>query len=318
MKKLSYDIKQRKRASTLFALALTEIEAAEVLIQKELFRECVVHLYFASFYISQALLCQYVKARPSHKQVDSELHRMYGRKRKFPRRYLKLHSILHSLRTEINYRSAHTPEPIKVKKYFSFIGLYFKFASKAILEIDFDDILRDIVNDNKDKIHDFSIDIYCPKTYLHHVRFTTWFPPFYLEVFKCERLTRRVKGLLRDLRVKNSSSYVGGFNSKLDQYSDKHLLMLDIDSLDPAVEVTLKKYGGILFKSGRGFHFLGRQVIDGRKEWERILRKALYNKVLKSRIDKKHIEISLKRGYSTLRITTSALKPIRPHFFKEL
>lgn len=318
MKKLAYDIKQRKRASTLFALVLTEIEAAEVLIQKELFRECVVHLYFASFYISQALLCQHVKARPSHPQVDSELHRIYGRKKDFPKRYLKLHSILHKLRTEINYRSAHTPEPTKLKQYFLQLTLYFKLACNCVSEIDFDDILRDIVVDNTNKVRDFSIDVYCPKTYLHHVRFTAWFPPFYLDVFNCDRLARRIKSLLRDLRVKNHNNYVAGLNSKLDQYSDKHLLMLDIDSLDPAVEATLKKYGGILFKSGRGFHFLGKYVIDGRKEWERILRKALYNKVLKSRIDKKHIEISLKRGYSTLRITTSILKPIRPHFFKEL
>ena len=318
MKKLNYDIKQRKKASTFLALTSNEIEAAELLIEKELFRQAVVHLYFASFYISQALLCKNLKSNPTHAAVDSELHRIYGRKVEFPKRYIKLHSNLHKLRTEINYRSAHTPEPSKIKKYCKFIKAYFNFARLCVDEINFDDILRDIVNDNGKKIRDFSIDIYCPKTYSHHVRYTAWFPPFYLAIFNCEKLTRRVKILLKDLRVKNHQNYVAGLNSKVDQYSDLHLLMIDIDSVDTTVEETLKKYGGILIKSGRGFHFLGRNIITGRKEWVKILRGILRNPILKSRVDRKHIAISLNRGYSTLRITTSPLKLTRPQFFKEL
>jgi uncharacterized protein (UPF0332 family) len=318
MKKLCYDIKQRKKASTFLALTTNEIEAAELLIEKELFRQTVIHLYSGSFYISQALLCKHLKGNPTHAAVDSELHRSYGRKVDFPRRYIKLHSDLHKLRTEINYRSAHTPEPWKIKKYCKFIKAYFKFARYYISEINFDDILRDIVADNGEKIRDFSIDIYCPKTYSHHVRFTAWFPPFYLGIFNCEKLARRVKILLKELRVKNHQNYVAGLNSKVDQYSDLHLLMIDIDSLDAAVEETLKKYGGILIKSGRGFHFLGKNVIEGKKEWSKTLRGILRNPVLKHRVDRKHIAISLNRGYSTLRITTSPLKLTRPQFFKEL
>lgn len=37
MKKLEYDIKQRKKASTLIALASTEIEAINALIEKNCF-----------------------------------------------------------------------------------------------------------------------------------------------------------------------------------------------------------------------------------------------------------------------------------------
>lgn len=317
MKKLNYNIKQRKKASTLFALTLTEIEAANSLIQIQLFRESVVHLYFASFYISQALLLKYLTYRPRHKAVDAQLHKIYGRKKDFPRRYLDMHSRLHQLRTEVNYRSAHTPEPSQIRKDYEYVVAYYNFAHRLITTIDFDDILRDIVDDNKGKINDFSLDIYCPQTYSHHVRFTAWFPPFYLDVFKCNRLAMYLKSILKKLRVRRCEDYVAGLNSKLDQYSDQHLLMIDIDSLDVAVEATLKKIGGILFKSGRGFHFLGRHVIKGRKEWHKSLRKILRNPVLKHRVDRDHIEISMQRGYSTLRITTSPFKTVRPQFFKE-
>jgi len=93
--------------------------------------------------------------------------------------------------------------------------------------------------------------------------------------------------------------------------------MFDIDSVDAEVEATLGKIGGVLMKSGRGFHFVGTKVIEGQRAWHRELRRALRDPVLRTRIDKKHVEISLMRGYSTLRITASDVKPAIPHFYKE-
>ncbi len=40
--------------------------------------------------------------------------------------------------------------------------------------------------------------------------------------------------------------------------------------------------------------------------------------VLKKYIDSDHIDISIRRGYSTLRITDSPVKPHIPFFYKEL
>jgi len=316
MNKLNYNIKQRKRASTLLALATTEIEAASKLNESDLYRESVIHLYFGSYYISQAFMLDRLKG-DKHKAVESQLHYKYGRSKEFPRIHVRSHSELHCLRNEISYHSAHSPEPTKIVRYLKNLEKYYKLAKKVIPEISYDDILLDIYNDNPMDIKDFSIDIYCPRTYKHHTRITVWFPPFYLNIFKCEKLAKYVKELLRKLKVKKCNEYVAGLNSKLDQYSDVHLLMFDIDSFDAEVEKTLKEMGGILLKSGRGFHFIGKEVIFGEREWRRKLRKTLHHKVLKNRIDKEHVEISLKRGYSTLRITASPLKTEPPRFFKE-
>lgn len=96
------------------------------------------------------------------------------------------------------------------------------------------------------------------------------------------------------------------------------MIMLDIDSLDASVESALSKIGGILLKSGRGFHFIGNKVIVGHKKWEMIMRQFKRNKELKNYVDHDHIDISLRRGYATLRVTTSKVKPQAPVFFKEL
>ena len=314
---LAYDIKQRKRASTLLALAETELEASKVLLENRLYREAVVHLYFTCFYLSQAMLCNVLKTRATHKLVETEIHKQYGRKQRFPRRYVELHSRLHNLRNEIDYRSSHSPEPSILAREFKILSSYSKYVTKFIPEILCDDLLRDVVKDNPGKVFDFSIDVYCPKTYSHHTRVTVWFPPFYLNIFNTSKLTKVIREAFRQLKVKNNMQYVAGLNSKLDQYNDLHLLMIDIDSFDVEVESTLKKIGGTLFKSGRGYHFIGRHVIEGRDAWVKTLKNILRNPVLKDRVDKKHIEISLKRGYSTLRISSSALKTTIPKFYKE-
>ena len=109
-----------------------------------------------------------------------------------------------------------------------------------------------------------------------------------------------------------------GLNSKVNQYSNDHLLMLDIDTLDAGVESILSEIGGVLLKSGRGFHFIGRKVLRGQKAWQQQMRQLNRRSALRAYLDQDHIEISLQRGYSTLRITASPVKPVAPVFYKEL
>ncbi len=318
MKKLKYNIKQRKKASTLLALASSEIAAVETLLEKKLYRESIVHLYFSCFYLSHAILLNnLLKSNPSHEAVEGSLNKVYGRSSNLPHRYIKMHSRLHSLRTEVDYRSAHTPETKGINQYLKLVKYYYKFVDQYIEGIGFQDILSDIFLANDDEVKDFSIDIYCPKTYSHHVRFSLWFPPFYLSILKIDNLTKHIREVLRKNHVRNFGNYVAGLNSRLNQYDEHQLLMLDIDSLSSDVEFKLKEIGGILLKSGRGYHFIGRQIISNNKEWTKKLRRVLRDPILKQRIDHKHIVISMKRGYSTLRMTTSSVKPVKPQFFKE-
>ena len=318
MKKLDYDFPTKKQASTLCSLGLSELEAAEVLVEKELYREAIVHMYFTCYYISQALLLKQLGRKTSHKHVESQLHLQYGSAKDFPRRYVDLHSFLHKLRTKFNYKHTHVPSPRLIARKLNILRYYVKFAFKVIPRIETLEIVKWIYDENKDKIKDFSYDIYCPKTYSHHTRITFWQPPFYLDLYTPDAIKRNLQKVLRNLRVKKVKDYVIGLNSRLDQYKPVHLLMLDIDTLDNAVEDSLKQIGGILLKTGRGFHFIGKQLIVGQKEWVSYMKKMRKHSVLKNYLDKDHIEISLRRGYGTLRISSSPIKPTVPVFYKEL
>lgn len=318
MNKLKYSARQKKRASSLMALGTSERDAAENLVAAGLYREAVVHLYFTCFYVSQAMLCHIVTTNPSHDHVETQLHKAYGRNPDFPRRYVRLHARLHSQRNEFDYRTTHTPDPRVLKDQIVNLTAYVKFAMSVVPRVEVLDLLRSISDDNPNMIKDFSFDIYCPKTYAHHTRLTFWQPPFYLGIFGVPQLVLGATRLLRGLRVRKSRDYVVGLNSKVNQYKDDHLIMIDIDSVNPAVESALKAIGGILVKSGRGFHFIGRKVVSGIHKWRKEMKSILRHKTLKVHVDKNHIEISIRRGYSTLRVTSSPAKPTVPYFYKEI
>ncbi|MCK4414437.1 MAG: HEPN domain-containing protein [Candidatus Eisenbacteria sp.] len=317
MKPLAYDRKQKKRASTKLALALSELEAASALVERELYREAVFHLYFTCFYLAHALLVPHVRTNAGHKSVQRELHKRYGRRKAFPRRYIVLHTALHELRNELNYRSSHVPRPSEVLRRFRVLQMYSKFAMRIVPRVSVDDILRVLVDENPDGIEDFSFDLYCPRTYRHHTRMTLWQPPFYLGVFTPEQACRHGRTFMKRLRVRNPENYVLGLNSKVGQYRDTHLFMLDIDSVDVEVEASLARIGGMLLKTGRGLHFIGRDLLRCRREWVKALRGAKRDPGLKRHIDRDHIDLSLQRGYSTLRITSGPTKMQVPFFFKE-
>lgn len=183
MKRLNYKYKQKKRASTLLALCLSELEAAELLVEKELFREAVTHLYFTCFYASQALLIQHLRSRPSHRSVESQLNRSYGRKKGFPRRYIELHRFLHTLRTQHAYRTSHIPNPRIIEGKLRVLRYYVKFVFKVIPKIETLEIINGVYESNKEHIKIFSYDIYCPQTYSNHTRITFWQPPFYRQLY---------------------------------------------------------------------------------------------------------------------------------------
>ena len=318
MKKLEYSFNQKKRASTLVALALSECDAAGKLIETSLYREALVHMYFTCFYTSQALLCKHLSANPSHANVESTLHKVFGRSRTVPRRYVNLHSALHRLRTEFNYRSTHSPDPVVIRRYQTQIEAFVKVALRLVPRLEITEILEGIYVGNKDTIKDFSFDIYCPRTYSHHTRITFWQPPFYLSIFGPNKLAKHSIECLRQLKVRKAKDYVVGLNSKLDQYEDNQLLMLDIDTVDAGIESALKPIGGILFKSGRGFHFIGSKVIIGQMKWKAQMRRLLKHRQLGKHIDRDHIKLSIKRGYATLRVTANEMKSQVPFFYKEL
>ena len=305
---------QKKRASTLLAIAQSAFEAAGSLFKEHLYKDAAVHLEAACSYASNAVLVHRLKSKPSPKVLGATLRRVYGRHKSFPGRYIDLQARLHQMRADLRL---HAPSRKAVKKELEVLGLYLKFIFKVVPRWEIKDILEGIV-EGEAQVQDLSFDVYCPKTYVHHVRATIWQPPYYLDIFSHQSIVAQIKGAFAALGVSKNEDYVIGLNSRVDQYADNHLLMLDIDGIHPQAESALKKVGGILLRSGRGYHFIGDRIISGRRNWERALKRLMKEPRLRKYLDKEHVKISLNRGYSTLRISSSKIKPVTPYFYKHV
>lgn len=181
------------------------------------------------------------------------------------------------------------------------------------------DLIKEIISIHKRLVKDVSFDVYCPKMYTHHLRFTLWLPPekilYEMDFPEFIEHSRSLAGILE---TEKSEDYVIGLNSRVDQYSERHLLMLDLDSIDQALMDELKNYGGYLIKSGSGYHFIGDTIYQNVQDWKDSLLKISEEPVFNSHIDKRHVDLSLRRGYSTLRIVGSPLKPYRPMMIQTL
>ena len=312
------NIRQKKKATTKFSISTGELLAAQELVAKGLYKESVIHLYFCSFNLAQATLADILKS-DKHSTVEREFNGKYGRgKGVIAKKYVRLHNMLHDERELHSYRATYSPKSADIKKWLKALQAFHQCVDKVLDKVTTIDIIRSMYIENPSLVRDFSYDIYCPKTYSHHNRITYWQPPFYIDIFNHTKIASVLKEALKRLRVRKHEDYVLGLNSKINQYSNDHYLMLDFDSLDTDVESVLKDIGGVILKSGRGYHFIGNKVIKGYKSWIKQLNSLNRKRELKEKIDKEHIKISILRGYSTLRITDSPIKPNIPLFYKEV
>jgi hypothetical protein len=317
-RKLVYEnINDKKRASTFFSLASGELAAANELVNSKLYKAAVIHLYLCSTYLAQSSVADKITLSNTQ-SVDELFNAKYGSGvGVIPISYINLFNQLNLLYNQFSSGSIHTPQSDVIITCLKQLQFFYKRIERSLEKVTTIDVIKNLREENVDIVKDISYDIYCPKTYSHHNRLTFWQPPFYLDIFNQDKIALHAKELLKKLRIKNSNNYVVGINSKVNQYEDNHYLMLDFDSIDTDVEESLHKIGGVLLKSGRGLHFIGKKVIIGKAKWEDALKSISQLDVLKDKIDKDHVKISLNRGYSTLRITDSPVKPSIPIFYKE-
>lgn len=156
-------------------------------------------------------------------------------------------------------------------------------------------------------IRDFSFDIYCPKSYFHHTRFSVWIPKGRISDRCLNRLLNSSVQAIRALGVREAREYVLGLNSRVNQYAEHHLLMLDFDDISTLPYGEISEEPGFFFRTESGFHFIGSRLYTY-SEWQKRMR--VYAKIA----SKQHCDLSLKRRYGTLRLTASSRKPMRPAY----
>ena len=112
---------------------------------------------------------------------------------------------------------------------------------------------------------------------------------------------------LKALSVPEAKDYVLGLNSRVNQYAEEHIIMLDFDDISSLPAHQIKGDPGFFFRTQSGFHFIGSKLYS-LQAWKTKMRR--YSRVA----SKQHFDLSMKRGYATLRLTPSPRKPVAPAY----
>lgn len=305
MPRKSYPPKASEAAHRWFVKAIDTLAEAEVLAASGKTRlGAHSRLYYAAHHVAVALLRLVGNPAKTHPAILGWFGKEWVKNRGFPASYGRLLNRLFDDRGKADY-GEYVPSMEKdVAARIRHVHKFFGRASKEIPPVSMAKILGLLADENPE-VRDYSFDVYCPKSYFHHTRFMVWSPRGRVTDRWLVHLINGSDRMLKGLGVKESKDYVVGLNSKVNQYAEKHFVMLDFDDTGSFPAHALKGEPGFVFRTSSGFHFIGSRLYD-RKQWQKQMRK--YSRIASTQ----HYDLSMKRGYSTLRITASPRKPQRP------
>lgn len=305
MAQIEYPAKNIERAHWWIAKAVDALEEARVLLPSGQTRAGArSRMYYAAHHAAVALLKLVGVSATSHQAVKGTFGREWILKRKLPKKFGQLITTLGSERTDADYGEFVATDRRSMDRTFAEVRRFVLRAQREIPPVTTARILALLVEKNP-AIRDFSFDVYCPKSYFHHTRFTAWTPKGRVSDRWLGRLLSETTRTLQGLNVRESSDYVLGLNSRVNQYRPLHVLMLDLDDVSSVSTKKFAKEPGFLFRTGSGYHFIG-STLYSFAEWKRKMRSFL------PLASKQHYQLSLARGYATLRLTASPRKPRRP------
>jgi uncharacterized protein (UPF0332 family) len=298
---------QIERAHHWIVKSLDALEEARVLIPSGKTRSgAYSRLYYSAHHAAVALLRLIGNKAKTHSSVKAEFGKAWVKRRGFPPTYGKILKSLSIDRTKADYGEFVPSMKRDLDSRYKTVYNFIKRAQKEIPPISTAKILLLLVAENPE-IRDLSFDIYCPKTYYHHTRFTSWCPKGRVTDKWLNTLLSQSIKMLQTLRVKESKEYVIGLNSRINQYEDYHIIMLDFDDVSSIPFDKFKGEPGFFFRTHSGFHFIGSKLYTY-NDWAKTMKK--HSKLAST----KHYELSIKRGYATLRLTASPRKPVAPAY----
>ena len=257
MAKIKYKSKNIERAHHWIVKALDALEEAHVLIPSGKTRiGAYSRLYYSAHHTAVALLRLIGNKAKTHSSVKGQFGKAWVKKRGFPASYGKVLKSLASDREKADYGEYVPTMKRDLELLHTKVYNFIKRAQKEIPPISIANILSILTGENPE-VRDFSFDIYCPKSYYHHTRFTAWCPKGRVTDAWLSKLLLNTKKTLKSLKIKESSEYVIGLNSRTNQYEDCHIIMLDFDDVSSIPFHKFKGEKGFFFRTHSGFHFIG-------------------------------------------------------------
>ena len=307
MQRTPYTPKAVERAHHWIAKAIDTLAEARALIPSGQTRlGAYSRLYYSTRHTAVALLRLIGNRTTNHKAIISEFEKQWTKQRSFPVRYGKELKTLFTERGKADY-GEYIPTTLRnLERRAAVVEAFIKRAQKEIPPISIAEILSILVRENS-KIRDFSFDMYCPRSYFHHTRFTAWCPKGRVTDAWLDKLLNAHRRTLKTLRVPEAKDYVLGLNSRVNQYAEEHIIMLDFDDQSSLPFHEFKSEPGFFFRTYSGFHFIGSKLYR-LKEWKTKMRR--YSRIA----SRQHFDLSMKRGYATLRLTSSPRKPVVPAY----
>lgn len=301
----------KERANWWLVKAIDTLAEADSLIEKGQTRTGVYNrLYYAVHHVAVALLRLKGDNSKNHAAIIRNFGLKWIKNEKCPKLYGKIIKDLREERKKADYGEFVSTTEKDVRKILKTVENFIKTARKIIPPIPFADIYKIVTNDNK-QIRDLSFDFYCPQSYNHHTRLSYWIPKGRLNEKIIKKIVLASKTALSQIGVKNTEEYVLGVNSRVNQYNEELLIMLDFDNISSFNVNALKGEPGFLFRTTNGFHFIGSKLYRF-TEWRKRMRK--YSKFA----CKSHYMFSMKRRYATLRVSESSKKQGLPVYIGKI
>lgn len=307
MTQKNYKTQHIERAHWWLAKAIDTLAEAEILVPDGQTRlGAYSRLYYSAHHMAVALLRLIGNNSKKHDAIINQFGKEWVQSRGFPPGYGKLLNSLYHDRNKADY-GEYVPSMQKdLEKLVKMVRRFVNRGRKEIPPVSTAKILSLLVQENP-TIRDFSFDMYCPRSYYHHTRLTVWCPKGRVTDAWLRSLKNTLARSLQVLHVKEAKDYVIGLNSRVNQYEERHVIMLDFDNISTLPSEQIGGEPGLLFRTGSGFHFIGACLYNHR-EWKIKMKK--FSKIA----SKQHIDLSLKRGYATLRLTCSSRKPFVPAY----
>lgn len=219
---------------------------------------------------------------------------------------------------DAQYEGVVANDPQVFDKYERVVVKFIAFVMNRTPLCHYEEFILDLVH--KQSIGpSVEFDYYCPKSYVHKDRCQYQVTRQRVNTRTIALLSRAGRETIERLHGSRIEDYVLGWNNRLGQSAEAFLLFLDIDHSDEGdVKAALKGQQGWLFKTGAGYHFIGKKPIESDEEWRSTMKRLHRSKGLKKLLDRRYLEYSLRRGFSTVRITRSPVKTFRPFLCAEI
>ncbi len=311
MRKLS--AKDKAFAAEKLGIAHAHQKVAETLHANGHHGAAITRAYYSALFSSQAALANLGSKATTHKYWITSFNKRFGKGTSWiPKLYVKTLNELQVLRDTYDYHGALPDNHSQAQSLLSRTANLLKKVINNTPLLYYPEFLENILDDYEG-ILALEFDYYCPKSYIHKERVQFQIQARMYDRSYCKKIEKAGRQSITTIHASKKGDYVLGWNNRLGQSADAFILFLDIDNNDEAtVKAALKGRKGWLFKSGEGFHFVGSEVYTSRKQWEYRFKQAANSRKLKSLADSDHVDFSIRRGYSTLRISTSPIKPFRP------